>query len=218
MLGGTYTQWVMAQTREGIPVLEIHGQGGDAGVRSRGSKKQIVGVIGRRDSIMAQELTHKFKWFPLDWKNYAIPRCGGVLLETFNTDKVRKQVSMYIFFSFTRFTSNRNTIAVNTGTKPTLHQSKEGHICLQALFARRSELKVSPKKIRQVAEQINIAYETMQYQSPFLICNQTEVVCHPSNKFLRVDLYVCACCSPALLKYIPAFVFKCRKFVLCFSQ
>jgi len=79
---------VIGQTREGVPVLEIHGQGDDAAVQN-----QVTGVLGRRDAVLCQELQRMFRWFPMDWQQLAIPRCGGAVVESFNVDQVRHEVS-----------------------------------------------------------------------------------------------------------------------------
>lgn len=86
--GLSHAQWVIAQTREGVPVLEIHGQGNDAAVQD-----QVTGVLGRRDAVLCQELQRAFRWFPMNWQQLAIPRCGGAVVESFNVDQVRQQVS-----------------------------------------------------------------------------------------------------------------------------
>jgi hypothetical protein len=78
---------VIAQTREGVPVLEIHGQGDDAAVQD-----QVTGVLGRRDAVLCQELQRTFRWFPMNWEQIAIPRCGGAVVESFNVDQVRRKV------------------------------------------------------------------------------------------------------------------------------
>jgi hypothetical protein len=73
--------------RETQWVLEIHGQGEEAAVRD-----QVTGVLGRRDAVLCQELQRQFRWFPMDWRTLAIPRCGGAVVESFNVDQVRDRV------------------------------------------------------------------------------------------------------------------------------
>mmetsp|Transcript_4462 Transcript_4462/g.6024 ORF Transcript_4462/g.6024 Transcript_4462/m.6024 type:complete len:384 (+) Transcript_4462:262-1413(+) len=93
-----YLGWVRAQTRLGTPLIEVHGQGGGAAVKRHG----VLGVLGRRDAILCQELQKGFNWFPMDWQSLAIPRSGGAILEAFNTDKInkmsrwRKQLEAYL--------------------------------------------------------------------------------------------------------------------------
>jgi hypothetical protein len=35
-----------------------------------------------------QELANEFGWYPSDWKELAVPRRGGVIVEGFNSDEV----------------------------------------------------------------------------------------------------------------------------------
>lgn len=38
--------------------------------------------------VGVQELAKEFGWYPSDWKELAVPRRGGVIVEGFNSDEV----------------------------------------------------------------------------------------------------------------------------------
>mmetsp|Transcript_4441 Transcript_4441/g.15876 ORF Transcript_4441/g.15876 Transcript_4441/m.15876 type:complete len:502 (-) Transcript_4441:183-1688(-) len=78
-----YLQWVGFQSRRGVPVVEIHGQGETADLQG-----QVTGVLGTRLSPLNQELAQEFGFFPMDWRELALPRKGGVIVEAFNADEV----------------------------------------------------------------------------------------------------------------------------------
>eukprot|EP00899_Mesostigma_viride_P009361 jgi/Mesvir1/18426/Mv14293-RA.1 len=78
-----YLDWVSAQAARGIPTVEVHGQGSDADYRGI-----ISGVIGNRSSPLNKELASDFGFFPMDWRDLAVPRRGGTVLESFNSDAV----------------------------------------------------------------------------------------------------------------------------------
>ena len=76
-----YLQWAGAQTRRGVPVLEVHGQGLIEG-------RLLQGVLGTLRSPLNKALAEEFGAFPMDWRELALPRKGGVILEAFNSDEV----------------------------------------------------------------------------------------------------------------------------------
>eukprot|EP00271_Cylindrocystis_brebissonii_P017211 TRINITY_DN437_c0_g1_i1.p1 TRINITY_DN437_c0_g1~~TRINITY_DN437_c0_g1_i1.p1 ORF type:complete len:647 (+),score=116.79 TRINITY_DN437_c0_g1_i1:122-2062(+) len=79
-----YLNWVSDQTYRGSPVLEIHGQGSNADYRG-----YVLGVIGDKGMPLAKELAATFGgMFPMQWRELAVPRRGGLLLECFNSDEV----------------------------------------------------------------------------------------------------------------------------------
>ncbi|KAL3688239.1 hypothetical protein R1sor_014548 [Riccia sorocarpa] len=78
-----YVDWVTKQTSKGIPVLEIHGQGSEADYRGL-----VLGVIGDEHAPLNQELAKDFGYFEMDWTGLAVPKRGGAVLESFNTDEV----------------------------------------------------------------------------------------------------------------------------------
>eukprot|EP00897_Mesotaenium_endlicherianum_P009532 jgi/Mesen1/8607/ME000050S08020 len=78
-----YLNWVSRQTMRGVPVLEIHGQGSKADYRGL-----VLGVIGEQAAPLSKELAKHFGMFPMDWRELAVPRRGGVIVESFNSDEV----------------------------------------------------------------------------------------------------------------------------------
>lgn len=78
-----YLNWVNTQTLKGVPVMEIHGQGSAADYRGH-----VLGVIGDKDAPLNKELAKQFGVFPMDWRELAVPRRGGVIVESFNADEV----------------------------------------------------------------------------------------------------------------------------------
>lgn len=79
-----YNRWVNHRTLEGIPIVEIHGQG-----RSSRIQGQLTGVIGQRDAPLNNELASSFGFFPMNWRHLRVARNGGTVLEAFNTDKLK---------------------------------------------------------------------------------------------------------------------------------
>ena len=51
---------------------------------------QVTGVLGTRESPLNQELAQEFGFFPMDWRELAMPRKGGVIVEAFNADEVNR--------------------------------------------------------------------------------------------------------------------------------
>mmetsp|Transcript_4875 Transcript_4875/g.31202 ORF Transcript_4875/g.31202 Transcript_4875/m.31202 type:complete len:546 (-) Transcript_4875:1501-3138(-) len=80
-----YNHWVNRRTLEGIPIVEIHGQG-----RSSRIQGQLTGVIGQRDAPLNNELASSFGFFPMNWRHLRVARNGGTVLEAFNTDKLKR--------------------------------------------------------------------------------------------------------------------------------
>ncbi|CAM6042872.1 unnamed protein product [Sphagnum compactum] len=78
-----YLNWVSKQTLEGIPLLEIHGQGSAAHYRGH-----VLGVIGDANAPLSKELAGDFGYFQMDWRELGVPRRGGVIVESFNSDEV----------------------------------------------------------------------------------------------------------------------------------
>jgi hypothetical protein len=78
-----YLNWVSKQTSQGIPVLEIHGQGSDA--NNRGI---VVGVIGDASAPLNRELAEEFGYYKMNWRDLGVPKRGGAILESFNADEV----------------------------------------------------------------------------------------------------------------------------------
>lgn len=78
-----YLNWVSKQTLNGIPVLEIHGQGSNADYRGH-----VLGVIGDLNAPLSKELAETFGQFQMDWRELGVPRRGGVIVESFNADEV----------------------------------------------------------------------------------------------------------------------------------
>lgn len=79
-----YNHWVNHRTQEGIPVIEIHGQGQCNGIRG-----QLTGVIGQENTLLNKELASSFGFFPMNWRHLRVARNGGTVLEAFNTDKLK---------------------------------------------------------------------------------------------------------------------------------
>mmetsp|Transcript_18093 Transcript_18093/g.39578 ORF Transcript_18093/g.39578 Transcript_18093/m.39578 type:complete len:483 (-) Transcript_18093:201-1649(-) len=81
-----YLGMVVDMTRKGVPLVEIHGQGWGAAVRG-----QVIGVIGQSNAVLNRELAQtQFGWWPGDWRALAVPRCGGCIIEAFNSDRILK--------------------------------------------------------------------------------------------------------------------------------
>lgn len=80
-----YNDWINQRTREGIPVIEIHGQGKCNGVQGK-----LTGVIGQRLSLLNKELAKTFGYFPTNWRRLRVARNGGTVLEAFNTDRLKR--------------------------------------------------------------------------------------------------------------------------------
>lgn len=78
-----YLNWVSKQTRKGIPVIEIHGQGSTADYRGL-----VLGVIGDVEAPLNKELSEDFGCFQMDWRELGVPRRGGAIVECFNADEV----------------------------------------------------------------------------------------------------------------------------------
>jgi hypothetical protein len=75
-----YMSWVREQSRAGVSVLEVHGQGsGAASVDGR-----VTGVIAQDDAALGVALASRFGRFPMNWEDLAIPRCGGAVVESFD--------------------------------------------------------------------------------------------------------------------------------------
>eukprot|EP00854_Cymbomonas_tetramitiformis_P016065 gene16065-19053_t len=79
-----YCEWVTQQSRKGVAVLELHGQGTGAACQG-----VTIGMIGQPEAPLNACLAREFGTFPISWKTLAVPRNGGVVLEAFNTDKTR---------------------------------------------------------------------------------------------------------------------------------
>ncbi|CAI7836900.1 unnamed protein product, partial [Closterium sp. NIES-54] len=77
-----YLNWVSKQTMRGVPVIEIHGQGSNADYRGF-----VLGVIGDKNTPLNKELARKFGHFAMDWRELAVPRRGGTIVESFNSDE-----------------------------------------------------------------------------------------------------------------------------------
>eukprot|EP00898_Chlorokybus_atmophyticus_P003353 jgi/Chlat1/4018/Chrsp26S00298 len=80
-----YLDWISAQAARGVPTVEIHGQGASADYRGI-----VKGVIGTQRSQLHQALANEFGFYPMDWRELAVPRRGGGILEAFDTDEVSK--------------------------------------------------------------------------------------------------------------------------------
>lgn len=84
-----YLNWVSKQTLKGRPVLEIHGQGSTADYRGL-----VFGIIGDAEASLNKELAKDFGIFPMDWRELGVPRRGGVIVESFNADKVMRMAPL----------------------------------------------------------------------------------------------------------------------------
>lgn len=78
-----YLDWVGDRTREGVPVVEVHGQGRVGGIPA-------VGVIGCPHSPLNAELARVFGHYPTDHVRRGVPRHGGTIVEAFDTDELRE--------------------------------------------------------------------------------------------------------------------------------
>lgn len=78
-----YLNWVSHQSMNGIPVMEIHGQGSDADYRGH-----VLGVIGDQNLPLSKELTQTFGDFGMDYRELGVSRRGGVIVECFNADEI----------------------------------------------------------------------------------------------------------------------------------
>ena len=80
-----YVAWVRAQTRGGVAVLEVHGQGEGASMEGR-----VTGVIAQRESALGDALAVRFGVFPMDWTELAVPRLGGAVVESFDATALER--------------------------------------------------------------------------------------------------------------------------------
>ena len=78
-----YMSWVREQSRAGVSVLEVHGQGSGAEMDGR-----VTGVIAQEDSNLGAALASRFGRFPMNWEDLAIPRCGGAVVESFDATEL----------------------------------------------------------------------------------------------------------------------------------
>jgi hypothetical protein len=74
-----YLAWIREQSRAGVAVLEVHGQGAGAVVEGR-----VTGVIAQDGAALGSALANTFGRFPMDWRDLAVPRCGGAVVESFD--------------------------------------------------------------------------------------------------------------------------------------
>eukprot|EP00850_Spirogloea_muscicola_P005286 SM000024S07748 [mRNA] locus=s24:210500:214379:+ [translate_table: standard] len=95
-----YLNWVAKQTLRGVPVVEIHGQGSAADFRGL-----VLGVIGEKDAPLNRELASHFGFFPMDWRELAVPRRGGVIVECFNSDEVLQMAPWHRTWAVGRLSS-----------------------------------------------------------------------------------------------------------------
>ena len=82
-----YVAWVKTQSSAGVAVLEVHGRSGtDEDELSSGVKHTRTGVISQDDSVLGAELAKSFGTFgTMSWRELAVPRCGGAVLESFDS-------------------------------------------------------------------------------------------------------------------------------------
>jgi len=82
-----YVAWVKTQSSAGVAVLEVHGRSGtDEDTLSSGVKHTRTGVISQDDSVLGAELAKSFGTFgTMSWRELAVPRCGGAVLESFDS-------------------------------------------------------------------------------------------------------------------------------------
>ncbi|KAI5055761.1 hypothetical protein GOP47_0029282 [Adiantum capillus-veneris] len=78
-----YLNWVSKQTLRGHPVVEIHGQGPTADFRGH-----VIGVIGDPNTLLNKELAKTFGFYDMDWRELGVPRRGGVIVESFDSDEI----------------------------------------------------------------------------------------------------------------------------------
>eukprot|EP00270_Netrium_digitus_P003141 TRINITY_DN1355_c0_g1_i1.p1 TRINITY_DN1355_c0_g1~~TRINITY_DN1355_c0_g1_i1.p1 ORF type:complete len:590 (+),score=139.24 TRINITY_DN1355_c0_g1_i1:120-1889(+) len=95
-----YLNWVSHQTLKGVPVMEVHGQGSTADYRGL-----VLGVIGDKDAPLNRELAANFGMFAMDWRDLAVPRRGGVILESFNSDEVLEMAPWHRTWAVSRLAS-----------------------------------------------------------------------------------------------------------------
>ncbi|KAJ7557612.1 hypothetical protein O6H91_04G002100 [Diphasiastrum complanatum] len=96
-----YLNWVSKQTLRGVPVLEIHGQGSKADYRGF-----VLGIIGDTNIPLHKELASDFGVFQMDWRDLGVPRRGGVIVESFNSDEVMQMAPWHRIWAVRRL-SNR---------------------------------------------------------------------------------------------------------------
>ena len=82
-----YVAWVKTQSSAGVAVLEVHGRSGtDEDTLSSGVKHTRTGVISQDDSVLGAELAKSFGTAQDGtWRELAVPRCGGAVLESFDS-------------------------------------------------------------------------------------------------------------------------------------
>lgn len=82
-----YVAWVKTQSSAGVAVLEVHGRSGtDEDELSSGGEHTRTGVISQDDSVLGAELAKSFGTFgTMSWRELAVPRCGGAVLESFDS-------------------------------------------------------------------------------------------------------------------------------------
>ncbi|CAM6090441.1 unnamed protein product [Calypogeia fissa] len=95
-----YLNWVSKQTSQGIPVLEIHGQGSKADPRGF-----VLGAIGDANAPLNKELAKDFGYYKMNWTSLGVPKRGGVILESFNSDEVLKMAPWQRKWSVRRLAS-----------------------------------------------------------------------------------------------------------------
>ncbi|GJP49177.1 hypothetical protein CLOM_g8420 [Closterium sp. NIES-68] len=107
-----YLNWVSTQTMRGVPVIEIHGQGSNADYRGF-----VLGVIGDKDTPLNKELARKFGHFAMDWRELAVPRRGGTIVESFNSDEVLQMAPWHRQWAVSRL-ANRIATCVERASAP----------------------------------------------------------------------------------------------------
>ncbi|CAI5949957.1 unnamed protein product [Closterium sp. NIES-64] len=107
-----YLNWVSKQTMRGVPVIEIHGQGSNADYRGF-----VLGVIGDKDTPLNKELARKFGHFAMDWRELAVPRRGGTIVESFNSDEVLQMAPWHRQWAVSRL-ANRIATCVERASAP----------------------------------------------------------------------------------------------------
>ena len=82
-----YVAWVKTQSSAGVAVLEVHGRSGtDEDELSSGGEHTRTGVISQDDSVLGAELAKSFGTAQDGtWRELAVPRCGGAVLESFDS-------------------------------------------------------------------------------------------------------------------------------------
>jgi hypothetical protein len=71
-----YLAWIREQSRAGVAVLEVHGQGAGAVVEGR-----VTGVIAQDGAALGAALAKKFGQFPMDWRELAVESFDATALE-----------------------------------------------------------------------------------------------------------------------------------------